>query len=200
MYLFIHLIYISMFTQINTYIQSCISLTDAELQLFNEILIKKKVPKKTFLLQAGEVCNFEAFITKGCIKTYYLDKKGLEVIQTFAVENWWVSDIASFHEQKPGKMFIETIEDCELLLLTPKTKEEILQKLPRLERAFRIMVQRHLAVYQERLFSNIALTAKERYTMFIQKYPAIAGRVPQHLIASYLGMSPEFLSRIRAKK
>lgn len=189
-----------MFNEINKYISSCVKISKADLQLFNELLIPKKVAKKTLLLKAGDVCTFEAFVVKGCIKSYFIDKDGLEVILTFAVENWWISDIASFHENKPSKMFIETMEDCELLLFTPKTKEQLLKKVPIFERAFRIMIQRHLSAYQERLFGNIALTAEERYAIFLQKYPTISQRVPQHLIASYLGISPEFLSKIRGKR
>lgn len=189
-----------MFNEINKYISSCVKISKADLQLFNELLIPKKVAKKTLLLKAGDVCTFEAFVVKGCIKSYFINKDGLEVILTFAVENWWISDIASFHENKPSKMFIETMEDCELLLFTPTTKEQLLKKVPAFERAFRIMIQRHLSAYQERLFGNIALTAEERYAIFLQKYPTISQRVPQHLIASYLGISPEFLSKIRGKR
>ncbi|MFZ4544103.1 MAG: Crp/Fnr family transcriptional regulator [Saprospiraceae bacterium] len=182
------------------YFTSCITLNSIEIETLKQSFTLKKVPKKTFLLREGEVCQSEAFVVKGCLKSYFIDQNGFEVILTFAVENWWVSDIASFQDQKPSKMFIETLEDCELLLLTPSSKEELLNKLPKLERVFRIMVQRHLAGYQERLFSNIALSAPERYTIFLQKYPDISQRVPQHLIASYLGISPEFLSKIRSKR
>lgn len=189
-----------MFQAINTYLHSCLDPTESDLLTFNQLLVHKKVPKKTFLLRAGEVCTFEAFILKGCVKLYYIDRDGMEVIMTFATENWWVSDIISFHEQKPSKMFIETIEDTELLVLTPFAKEEALRKIPALERMFRLMVQRHLSTYQERLFGNLALTAEERYDQFLQKYPHLPLRIPQHLIASYLGISPEFLSRLRKRK
>jgi CRP/FNR family transcriptional regulator, cyclic AMP receptor protein len=189
-----------MYNQINQYIHSCTPLTETQLTFFNSHLIAKNISKKTMLLQEGEICNFEAFIVKGCIKTYYIDKNGFEVILTFACENWWVSDISSFQEHKPSKMFIETIEETELLILTPQSKELILQKIPALERMFRLMVQRHLATYQERLFGNISWTAEERYESFLEKYPDLPQRIPQHLIASYLGISPEFLSRIRKRK
>lgn len=188
-----------MFQAINQYINSCIQLSSEQLARFNQAFEHKVIPKKTILLQEGDVCKFEAFVVKGCVKTYYLDENGHEVILTFAIENWWVSDIASFHEQKVSRMFIETIEDSELLFLSYYEKEKILQEIPMLERAFRIMVQRHLRTYQERLYGNIALTADIRYQQFLVKYPNIQQRVPQHLIASYLGISPEFLSRIRTK-
>lgn len=189
-----------MFSEINQYINSCVHLSEEELKIFDSFFVEKKIPKKRFLLQAGDICNIEAFVVKGCLKTYYIDGNGFEVILTFAIEGWWVSDIASFCEQKPSKMFIETIEDCVLLVLSPQAKEEMLQKLPCLERVYRLLVQRHLSVYQERLFGNIALTAQERYALFLEKYPTISQRIPQHLIASYLGISAEFLSRIRKRK
>lgn len=188
-----------MFSQINSYVNRCLSFSAEELEVFDDLLQPRSVPKKTFLLQEGEICQFEAYIVKGCIKSYYIDENGFEVILTFGIEDWWVSDIASFHEQKPSRMFIETIEDCELLVLTPQTKEELLSKAPRFERVFRLMVQRHLSAYQERLFGNIAKPAQERYLDFLQKYPSLPQRVPQHLIAAYLGISPEFLSKIRSR-
>ena len=189
----------AIFQKINQYVCQCVHLSSEELALFNQLLQHKKVGKKTFLLQEGEVCNFEAYILKGCIRTYYIDDKGQEVILTFAIEDWWVSDIASFHEQQPSQMYIETLEDCELLLFNPQRKEELLQKAPRFERVFRMMVQRHLSSYQKRLYGNIAQSAQERYLAFLDKYPTLPMRVPQRMIASYLGISAEFLSKIRSK-
>ena len=117
----------------------------------------------------------------------------------FAIEDWWVSDIASFHEQKPSRMFIETLEDCEVLVLTPASKETLLKEAPCFERMFRLMVQRNLSRLQERLFQTIAKTAVEKYLDFLERYPTIPQRVAQHYIASYLGFSPEFLSKVRTK-
>lgn len=189
-----------MMSELELYINQCVQLSGDELREVKVLFERKMVPKKTVLLRAGDICKFEAFIVKGCIKTYFIDKKGLEVVLTFSTENWWVSDISSFENQEPTKMFIETIEDTELLFLTPETKYELLAKYPALEKMFRLMVQRHLNSYQERLFGNIAHTAQERYQNFLKKFPALPQRIPQHLIASYLGMSPEFLSRLRKRK
>lgn len=186
-----------MHTEIIKALTSYVSLTQEEVEIIISFYTYKKYPKKTIILHAGEVCKFEAFVIKGCLKTYFLDETGSEVVLTFASENWWVSDLSSFYEGKPSKMYIDTLEACELLLITLEDKEALLRQLPQLERAFRIMIQRHLSVYQERLFANIALSAKERYAIFLEKYPSIPQRVPQHLIASYLGISPESLSRIR---
>ena len=189
-----------MYTEINQYLNTCVPLNDEQLTFVNDHLQKKTFAKKTFILQQGEVCQFEAFIVKGLVKTYFIDQNGFEFILTFACENWWVSDIISFHEHTPSKMYIETIEDTELLILTPEAKETILNKIPSIERMFRLMVQRHLGSYQNRLFNNIALTAEERYHLFLEKYPSISQRISQYQIASYLGISPEFLSRIRTRK
>lgn len=188
-----------MFELINKNVTKSVTFSQEELKIFNSLLKQKTVSKKTFLLQEGEVCNFEAFIVKGCVRTYYIDANGFEVILQFGIEQWWVSDIASFHEQSPSKLFIETLEDCELLYLTPETKEELLFKVPKFERVFRMMIQRNLSATQNRLINNIAKPAQERYLEFIAKYPTIPQRVPQHYIASFLGISPEFLSKIRAK-
>src|SRR4051812_38475616 len=133
-----------MYDAINQYLSKCIALAPEDLAWFDGLLEYKKVPKKTVLLQEGEICRFEAYIIKGCIRTYYINEKGIEVTLQFAIEDWWVSDIASFHDHTPSNMFIETLEDCELLLLNPETKELALAKLPKLERVFRLMVQRNL--------------------------------------------------------
>lgn len=157
------------------------------------------VPKKTMLLQAGNVCNFEAYINKGCIREYYIDRSGMEVTLQFAVEDWWVSDITSFQEQTISMMYIETLENCELLVLSRSAKEKLLVQVPKLERMFRLMIQRHLSVIQNRLFKTISHTAIEKYMEFLRRYPTIPQRVPQHYIASYLGISPEFLSKLRTR-
>lgn len=189
-----------MYTAIHQYLATCVQLSAEQLAFFDQSLNFKSVPKKTLMLREGEICTFEAFILQGCVKTYFLDQHGSEVILTFATENWWISDLISFYEQKPSKMFIETLEDTQLLFFTPQTKARVLEHLPALERVFRLMVQRHLATYQERLFNNLALTAEERYLHFLEKYPELPNRIPQHLIATYLGITAEFLSRIRRRK
>nr|WP_220485190.1 Crp/Fnr family transcriptional regulator [Flavobacterium sp. SOK18b] len=160
----------------------------------------KEVPKKTMLLQEGEICNFEIFVIKGCVRKYYIDANGFEVILQFAIENAWVSDSSfSIYENKPSRVFIETLEDCEFFVFNPETKEELFAKAPRFERAFRILMQRSLAVTQERLFQTISRSATEKYQEFTAQYPTLSQRVAQHYIASYLGISAEFLSKIRTK-
>lgn len=188
-----------MFEQINTQVSKLANFTAPELAIFNQLLEHKFVPKKTILLHEGEVCKFEAFIVKGCIRTYYINENGFEVTLQFGIENWWVSDMASFHEQTPSKVCIETLEDSEILILHRQTKEELLEKVPKFERVFRVMVQRNLCATQNRLIGSISKTAQEKYIEFLEKYPTIPQRVAQHYIASYLGISAEFLSKVRAK-
>jgi len=188
-----------MFEKINAYALRCMPFQSDDLAYFNTLLQYKKQSRKTFLLQEGEVCQFEAYILKGCIRTYHIDQSGAEVTLQFAIEDWWVSDITSFQNQTPSLVYIETLEDCELLILTPENKEKLLSAIPGFERMFRLMVQRNLAQLQERLFRTISTTAVEKYLDFLNRYPAIPQRVAQHYIASYLGFSPEFLSKVRKK-
>ncbi|GAB2825682.1 Crp/Fnr family transcriptional regulator [Ferruginibacter profundus] len=188
-----------MFNSINKQVLKLIDLSEEEIAIFNSLLEFKKVPKKTMLLHEGDICNFEAFINKGCIRNYYIDENGFEVILQFAIEDWWVSDIASFHNHTPSNMFIETLEDCELLVLSPQTKEQLLKAVPKLERMFRLMVQKNLSVLQKRFLNTITTSAQEKYLDFIERYPTIPQRVAQHYIASYLGISAEFLSKVRTK-
>src|ERR1700688_1646211 len=112
-----------MFQNINAYVSKCVNLSPRELEYFNSILEYKVIPKKTMLLQAGNICNFEAYVIKGCIREYYIDGNGAEVTLQFAIEDWWVSDIASFQDQTTSNMYIDTLEDCELLMLSRKSKE-----------------------------------------------------------------------------
>jgi len=189
-----------MHSQINKNISRYVSFSDEELEIFNALLEYKTLPKKTIMLHEGEKCNFEAFVLKGCLRKYYIDANGFEVILQFAIEDAWISDISfSIYEDKPSQVFIETLEDCEFLTFNPQSKEELFEKAPRFERAFRILMQRNLSVTQNRLFNTISKTATEKYLEFIEHYPTIPQRVAQHYIASYLGISAEFLSKIRTR-
>lgn len=171
-----------------------------ELNILDTLLHSVTVQKKDFLLKAGDICNFEAFINKGCLMTYLLNEEGKETVLYFSVENWWVSDICSFNERSPSEFYIQAMENSELLILTPQTKEELLFKVPSFERVFRLMIQKNLSVMQNRLHSIVAYPAEKRYKDFLIRYPTISQRVSQQHIASYLGVSPEFLSKIRGRK
>lgn len=187
-----------MFEQMDEFVAKCITLTEEETQLFHSLLRFKKVKKKTFLLQEGEICDFEAYVLKGCTRTYYINKEGSETILLFAVEGWWVSDLGSFSEQKPSMQFIETVEDCELLIIDYKSKVLLFEKIPKFEKLFRILLQRTLTVLQQRFYASVSQTAEERYIAFTEKYPQLVQRIPQHQIARYIGVSPEFLSKVKS--
>ncbi|SHG86820.1 Crp/Fnr family transcriptional regulator [Flavobacterium defluvii] len=188
-----------MFDKIREYLSRTVRLTEKELKIFENSLELRMVPKKTILLSAGEICNFEAYINKGCIREYFIDGNGIELTLQFATEDWWVSDITSFEDQIPSDMYIEALEDCELLVLTRQAKENLINEVPQLERMFRLMIQRHLSKLQKRLFKTVSATAMDQYIEFVTRYPMISQRVSQQYIASYLGITPEFLSRLRAK-
>ena len=189
-----------MYTQINKNISRYVSFEEEELKIFNSLLEFKKISKKTILLREGEQCSFEAFVIKGSARKYYIDANGAEVVLQLAVEDAWLSDISfSIYENNPSNVFIETLEDCELFIFSPQSKELLFEKAPRFERAYRILMERHLAVTQNRLFETIAKSATDKYVAFLEHYPEHANRFAQHYIASYLGISPEFLSKVRKK-
>jgi CRP-like cAMP-binding protein len=187
-----------MFAEIDRFVARYIHLSEEESAFFHSLLKHRQLKKRSFLLQEGEICDFEAFVLKGCIRSYYLDQEGVETILLFAVEDWWVSDLTSFAERTPSNLFIETLEDCELLSIDYAGKARLFEKIPAFEHMFRLLVQRSLSVLQQRLYGVLSQTAEERYVQFLEKYPLIAQRVPQHQIARYIGVSPEFLSKVRS--
>ncbi|MDR4892544.1 MULTISPECIES: Crp/Fnr family transcriptional regulator [unclassified Chryseobacterium] len=188
-----------MFQNIIKNISRFVTLTQEEEKIYEGLLTLQKYPKKTHLLREGEICQFEGFIKQGCTRTYYLDENGFEVTLLFAVEDWWITDIDSFNSKTPSKIFIEALEDTEIYILNPETKEELLQKVPKFERAFRLMMQRYVVTLQNRLINTISQPATDRYLEFIRVYPTIPQRVAQYYIASYLGVSKEFVSTIRKR-
>lgn len=188
-----------MYEDILNNVSKSIQLTKAEEHRFIELLNPQIFTKKTMLLRAGEICLFEGYVHRGCVRKYYLNENGFEVTLSFAVEDWWVSDIASFHEQSPSNLYIETLEECSIYMLSHEAKNKLLQEIPKFERVFRMLVQRRLSTLQNRLIRTLSMPATERYLEFIQAYPSIPNRVAQYYIASYLGVSPEFVSTIRKK-
>lgn len=188
-----------MFENIIRNVSRFINLTEEEQKTFTDLLSCQTFSKKAVLLREGEICQFEGYIQKGCVRLYCLDDNGTEVTLLFAIEDWWISDIASFQEQKPSKVYIEALEDSEIYMLTPATKEKLLQEIPKFERVFRMLVQRNLSTLQNRLVDTISKTATDRYLEFIKIYPSIPQRVAQYYIASYLGVSKEFVSTIRKR-
>lgn len=151
------------------------------------------------MLCEGEVCTFEGFVTKGLFKVYHIDRNGFEQILYFAGEDWWITDIDSFTNEKPSSLFIEALEDSEVLLISKKKKELAYDRLPKIEKLFRVMTQKTHVALQRRMIDNLSKTAYQRYLDFIEKYPTLYNRLTNLQMAAYLGISHEFLSKIRRK-
>ncbi|WP_267740486.1 Crp/Fnr family transcriptional regulator [Myroides injenensis] len=180
-------------------IQQHIDLEQNELNSFISLFDTKAIRKKHFLLQEGEICKFEGFVTRGLFKVYHLDTKGLEQILYFAMEGWWITDIDSFTTQRPSQLFIEALEDSEVLIISKQNKEKAYQEIPTIEKLFRVMTQKTHVALQRRMIDNLSKTADQRYVDFITKYPTLSQRLTNIQIAAYLGISHEFLSKIRKK-
>jgi CRP-like cAMP-binding protein len=178
-----------------------IKLTEQEKELCRSFFIPKKLRKKQYLLQQGDVCKYIAFVEKGLLRSYKIDDKGHEHITQFAFEGWWISDQLSFLTGQPSEYDIDVLEDSELLLLSRQAEEEMLEKIPKFERYFRILLQNNLIATQKRLVSSLSQTAEERYNELITVCPdTLPQRIPQHMLASFLGVTPETLSRIRKQR
>lgn len=180
-------------------IEQYIPITDTEFEQFAADFHLRKITKKSFLLREGDICKYEAFVTKGCFRIYYPDEKGDAQILYFAVEGWWATDIDSFTNQRPSTLNIEALEDSEVLLIDKPHKDNLYETLPKVEKMFRIMNQKSLVTFQRRVISSLGKTADKRYLEFIEKYPELEQRLNQQQLAAYLGISHEFLSKIRKK-
>lgn len=176
-----------------------ISLSPEEQELIKSYLIPKKLRKKQYLLQEDDACKHIAFVEKGALRAYTVSDKGTEHIIQFALEGWTISDLYSFLTGEPATYNIDALEDAELILISKNAHEELLQKVPRYETYTRLQITGAYIAMQRRLTSIISLTLEERYTYFTSLYPDILQRVPQHMIASYMGLTPETLSRVRKR-
>ncbi|MDO6439906.1 Crp/Fnr family transcriptional regulator [Cyclobacterium sp. 1_MG-2023] len=176
-----------------------ITLSKKEIENFCDLFHNKMVLKKHFLLREGEVCKFEGFVTKGLFRVYHIDNNGFEQVLYFAQENWWIADIDSFTNEKPSQLYIQALEDSEVLLISKKDKEFAFNNIPKIEKLFRIMTQKTHIALQRRMIDNLSKTANQRYIDFIEKYPKLFQRLTNVQIAAYLGISHEFLSKIRRK-
>ncbi|MFM9945941.1 MAG: Crp/Fnr family transcriptional regulator [Bacteroidia bacterium] len=178
-------------------IANIIELSEADKLVIRENSLIKRLKKRQFFLQEGDVCRYAGFVTKGCLKTYSTDKNGDEHVFQFALEGWWASDMYSHLTGEPATYNIEAIEDSELVTMDLESRDKVLQLVPKYERFMRILLEKNYVASQRRVNSMLGSSAEERYLSFIKTYPQIVQRVPQHSIASYLGIAPESLSRIR---
>ncbi|MEL6191383.1 MAG: Crp/Fnr family transcriptional regulator [Bacteroidota bacterium] len=177
-----------------------VDLTPGELETITQSFRVEKVARGEYLLRKGEICSMEGYVVEGCFKVYVIDEKGDEKILYFAASDWWVMEIDSFANQTPSDLYIQAITDSTLLLISRNDKEQLYQKNPKVERLFRIMSQKAVAAWQRRLVHNHTMSAEARYHHFVSTYPEIAGMVTNKLIASYLGITQEFLSVIRKRR
>jgi CRP-like cAMP-binding protein len=174
-----------------------IALTAHEVDLFTSLITTRHLKKRQYLLQAGDVCRTENFVTSGLLRAYTVDGQQHEHVLMFAAEDWWISDLYSFITGLPSTLHIEALEDSEIICIEKQSLEKLYAEVPAFERLMRILFQNAFVAQQQRILASISQTAEERYAAFIKKYPQLEQRIPQTQIASYLGMSPETLSRIR---
>lgn len=182
------------------YIKRYVDLSEQEVNQLLPYLKLKKVRKRQFIVQPGFVCRHKSYVVKGAFRGYLVDIEGKDHTLSFAIEDWWISDYSSLIYQEPATLFVEALEDAILVQIDYEDEQRFLKEIPKMEKFERIITQRALAFQQKRMLSNLTMTAEERYNEFITKYAVLAQRVPQYAIASYLGFSTEYLSRIRNKR
>lgn len=186
-----------MFTQLHKTLVAKISVTDAEFTIVKAFFKPKKLRKRQYLLQEGDVCNRLAFVEKGSLYSYSVDNKGIQHVIQFAFDGWWIADLYSYLTGEKSLYNIEALEDCELLVLDQDDEKELVRQFPRYEVYTKTLYQNAYVALQRRLQATLGLTAEEKYSRLMDNYASLAEKVPQHLIASYLGITPETLSRIR---
>lgn len=176
-----------------------ITLTPDEVNVIASLFSFRTFRKRQYILQAGEINRHETFVVKGLTRTYEVDEKGQEHIVQFGLEDWWIGDLYSFLTETPSKYNIDCLEDTDVFQITRPNLEVLYEKVPRMERHFRIIIQNAFIASTSRVASSLVKSATDRYLEFIAQYPQIGERVPNHQIASYLGITPQSLSRIRSQ-
>ena len=181
------------------YINRVVELTEEEERTLTSLISSRKLLKGQYFLQQGDVCKYSGFVISGCTKTFYVDDEGQEHVVMFSVEDWWTSDMGSYITQKPADFNVQCLENTELIQFSYENQQQMMQEIPKLERFFRIIVQRALVASQKRIVRSMSMSAKDRYLFFRNEYPKMEQRIPQYLIASYLGITKEFLSKIKSQ-
>ncbi len=186
-------------TTIISNISKIVNLTPEEQRWFLSKTEIKQYKAKSIILNAGEVCKHSYFVNSGVLRSFNINDNIVEHVLNFACEGWWIGDIYSLLSQKPGNLFIEVLEDAEVVLLSKENQELLFREIPKFERFFRILTENSLVAHQERLMDNLSLSAEDRFEKFCSKYPTLIQKVPQKHIASYIGVTPEFFSKMKAR-
>jgi len=185
------------FDLLKKHINNRVPLTDEEFNICIKFFNSKKLKKHQFLLNEGEICRYIGFVNSGCLRQYSIDNQGAEHIIQFAIEDWWVSDLHSFLSGFPATYNIDALQDSEVLLLDKSARDELLDACPKMERFFRLLIESNHVATNQRISDSLSASAEERYLKFIKTYPQLFEQVTQNQIASYLGITPQSLSRIR---
>ncbi len=175
-----------------------VHLTSTEQALFLSKTTTHSFKTKTILLSAGEIAKQTYFVNSGVLRSFTINDHIIEHVLHFACEGWWIGDMYSYISEKPGHLFIEVLEEAEVIAISKENHEDLYQQIPKLERFFRILAENSLVAHQERLMDNLSLTAEERFDKMCKKYPTLMQRVPQKHIASYIGVTPEFFSKMKS--
>lgn len=174
-----------------------IELSPQETEYYLRLLKYKKIKKREYLCQEGDIAHYQYFVNAGCLRTFYVDSKGVEHNVQFSIEDWWTGDMYSYLTGKPGKYNIIAIEDSEIICIERQDLENLYREVPKFDKFFRHLLQNAFVTLQERILSGMSESAEERYRYFRTKYPSMDKRIPLNQIASFLGITPESLSRIR---
>jgi len=181
------------------YFNNHLPLNEEEKSMVEEVFKERRVKRKQFILQEGDISKLNTFVVEGCFRMYMVDENGKEHNLQFAIENWWIGDIGSFHTEQPSKLYIEAIENSVILQINKEDHLKLFVEYPKFNRIFRVMTENALVSAQRRILQNISSTAEERYLDFVERYPHFFNRISNVQIASFLGVTPEFLSTIRKK-
>lgn len=181
------------------YFSSYISLSGDEIATLESVFMQRNIKRRQFILQEGDVCKLNSFVVEGCFRMYLVDENGKEHNLQFAVENWWIGDIGSFHSGEPSRLYIEALENSTILQIKKDDQLKLFIEHPKFNRIFRVFTENALVSCQKRILQYISSSAEERYLDFVQQYPFFFNRISNVQIASFLGVTPEFLSTIRKK-
>jgi CRP-like cAMP-binding protein len=186
-----------MFEELRTHVNIFVEMSDEEFDRGTTFFIPKKLRRRQYLLQAGDVCQWLAFIARGCLRQYSLDSQGKERLLRFGIEGWWMTDLESFRARLPATSNIDALEDSELLLMNNESLEGVSAAATSWGRYYRGILEKENEAALLRISDFIGASAEERYIRFLKTYPDLFQRIPLHQIASYLGITPQSLSRIR---